>query len=218
MKSNYAIENLTQAPIHELYKITKSILTHEQLGISKESKSLKTIYNELESRNRLDVYKDAVNDAAAEAVSLEDAMSGFRAVNFRNLGEIPKYELVELLLSPGKIKSGLQRKDLETSESSNILKALGLDDSTFICSVAGESMIEASIFDGDTLIVDGKSNAEDGDIVVAKINGEMFVKRYIKKTGKEMFVSENKDYLPVEIKEDIEVELLGVVRSVMHDL
>ncbi|MFC2131174.1 LexA family protein [Bacteroidota bacterium] len=218
MKSNYSIENLSQAPIHELYKTTKSILTREQLGMSKENKSLKAIYNELESRNRLDVYKDAVNDAAAEAVCLEDAMSGFRAENFRNLGEIPKYELVELLLSPGRIESDLKKKDFETSESIDILKAFGLDDSTFICSVAGESMIEASIFDGDTLIVDGQSKAKDGDIVVAKINGEMFVKRYIKKAGKEKFVSENKDYLPVEIMEDIEVELLGVVRSVMHDL
>ena len=46
---------------------------------------------------------------------------------------------------------------------------------TYFVKVQGESMKEAGIFDGDTLIVDRALDAENNDIVVAVLNGDLLV-------------------------------------------
>lgn len=54
--------------------------------------------------------------------------------------------------------------------------------STFVMKVAGCSMRDAGIADGDELVVDRSVTAEDGRIVVADIDGELTVKR-LKRTA-----------------------------------
>ena len=49
--------------------------------------------------------------------------------------------------------------------------------------VRGESMINAGIFDGDLVIVEQQSTAEDGDIVVAMIEDSATVKNILQKKG-----------------------------------
>lgn len=83
---------------------------------------------------------------------------------------------------------------------------------TFFVRVKGESMQNAGIDDGDLLVVDRALNAKSGDIVVAVVSGEFTVKTF-KKIGSKLFLSpENPHYSAMEIQEEDEFEIWGVVR------
>ena len=90
--------------------------------------------------------------------------------------------------------------------------------STFFVKVKGDSMIKAGIHSGDILVVDRSLEPKDKKIVVAVVNGEFTVKRVSKKRDKLFLLSENDTYAPIEIKEDMEFEIWGVVMHVIHSV
>jgi DNA polymerase V len=87
---------------------------------------------------------------------------------------------------------------------------------TFFVKVAGDSMTGAGINDGDTLIVDRSIEAVNGKIVIAVVNGELTVKRLEKSNNSYRLVAENPNYSPLEINEENQFEIWGVVTSVIH--
>jgi DNA polymerase V len=89
---------------------------------------------------------------------------------------------------------------------------------TFFVKVSGESMKGAGINDGDLLIVDRSLEVRDKSIIVAVVNGDFTVKRLIKKKGKVLLKPENKAYPVIEITEESEFEVWGVVTNVIHSL
>lgn len=87
---------------------------------------------------------------------------------------------------------------------------------TFFMRVAGDSMKNAGIFSGDTLIVDKAVSPEDDSIVIAVLNGEFMVKR-LQKKGEELFlVSENPNYKPIKVLPDNDLTIWGSVTYVIH--
>lgn len=62
----------------------------------------------------------------------------------------------------------------------------------FALRVVGDSMIEVGIFEGDHLIVERAARVQEGDIVVALLDGETTVKRYSVKGGEVVLVPENR--------------------------
>ena len=89
---------------------------------------------------------------------------------------------------------------------------------TFFVRVMGDSMLGAGIHDGDLLIVDRSLEAQDKSVVVAVVNGEFTVKRIKKEHGRVWLMPENKDFHPMEMQEGSELEIWGVVTSVIHKL
>jgi repressor LexA len=85
--------------------------------------------------------------------------------------------------------------------------------------VRGDSMIDVGIFEDDLLAVHRTSHAENGDIIVARIDDEVTVKR-LKKTRSKyqiLLLPENEDYQPIEVDlryQDFAIEGLsvGIVR------
>ena len=67
----------------------------------------------------------------------------------------------------------------------------------FALNVKGESMIEAGILDGDVVIVDKRTYAENGEIVVALIGDEATVKTFYKEDGHYRLQPENKTMEPI---------------------
>ncbi len=57
---------------------------------------------------------------------------------------------------------------------------MGKKEATFFVRVAGDSMTEAGIHDGDILVVDRSVEPEDGSVVVAALDGELTVKRGVR--------------------------------------
>ena len=89
---------------------------------------------------------------------------------------------------------------------------------TFFVRVEGDSMIEAGIHSGDTLIVDRALEPVENNVVIARINGELTVKRIRKDSGKLFLIPDNSQYEPIRIDEEMDFEIWGVVTNVIHPL
>ncbi len=89
---------------------------------------------------------------------------------------------------------------------------------TFFLRAHGNSMLNASINDGDLLSVDRSYEASHNRIVIAAIDGELTVKRLIRKNGKTLLAPENPDYAPIDITNHEYVHIWGVVTTVIHSL
>lgn len=89
---------------------------------------------------------------------------------------------------------------------------------TFFVRVAGDSMIGAGIHPGDILVVDRALEPQDSNVVIAVIDGELTVKRISQRHGKLFLVPDNQAYEPLEILEEMEFEVWGVVTCVIHSL
>lgn len=87
---------------------------------------------------------------------------------------------------------------------------------TFFVRVTGDSMIDAGIHSGDTLIVDRSVDPKDNNIVIAVINGELTVKRLSTIDKKIYLLPENHNFEPIEITEEMSFEIWGVVTNVIH--
>lgn len=85
----------------------------------------------------------------------------------------------------------------------------------FLLEIKGDSMIDAGIHEGDLVAIHSQTDAQDGEIVAALIDGEeATVKRLRREAGKVILVSENPDYEPMVFTEG--VELIGKVVSVLR--
>ena len=91
-------------------------------------------------------------------------------------------------------------------------------ESTFLVRVTGESMQNAGIHSHDLLVVDQAIEPTSGKIIIAVINGELTVKRLRKHRNKLWLMPENPDYQPIEIDENIDFHIWGVVTNVIHAL
>ncbi len=87
---------------------------------------------------------------------------------------------------------------------------------TFFVRVAGDSMIDAGIFEGDYLVVDRSRTAVHGKIVVAVINGELTVKRFYRWADRVELRPDNDAYPPINIAEDADLYIWGVVTGVVR--
>ena len=87
---------------------------------------------------------------------------------------------------------------------------------TFFVRVSGESMLNAGIQDGDTLVVDKSLDARDGDIVIAALDGDFTVKRLVYRNACPWLIPCNPEYADIELTEDMDTVIWGVVTSVVH--
>lgn len=89
----------------------------------------------------------------------------------------------------------------------------------FLLRVVGMSMRDAGIVDGDLLAVHRTQTADDGRIVVARLDDEITVKRLQRKRGRLLLLPENPDFEPIEVdprKVDsfaIEGVYVGIIRQ-----
>ena len=75
-------------------------------------------------------------------------------------------------------------------------------------------MINAGILDGDLVIVRHQQSADDGQIVVARIEDEATVKRLSRKNGQVWLLPENEAYSPID---GTYAELVGLVKAVIRE-
>ena len=86
---------------------------------------------------------------------------------------------------------------------------------TFYVRVSGDSMQGVGIHPGSILVVDRAVEADDGDIVIARINDELCVKRLRVHRGRIWLLPENEDYQPIEVTDGMDFEVWG---RVMHSI
>ncbi|WP_458401047.1 LexA family protein [Mailhella sp.] len=89
---------------------------------------------------------------------------------------------------------------------------------TFFLRAQGDSMLGAGIHDGDLLIVDRSIEAGHDRVVIAALDGELTVKRLVRRKGRVLLAPENPDYPEFDITEREYVHIWGVVTYVVHKL
>jgi len=93
---------------------------------------------------------------------------------------------------------------------------IGQKETTFFVRIKGDSMIDATIHDGDIVIVDRSKQAKIGDIVLASIDGEFTVKTLAKQGQLPKLLPANHQYPPIEIKPEMQFEIWGVVTGAVR--
>ncbi len=90
---------------------------------------------------------------------------------------------------------------------------------TFLLKVQGDSMIEAHILDGDYVLVKPQSNAENGQIVVALMDGEATIKRIFLNPDSICLEPAHPNLKPIVIKKgEKEVSIVGKVIGIFRKL
>lgn len=91
-------------------------------------------------------------------------------------------------------------------------------EATFFLRAKGHSMTGAGIHDGDLLVVDRSLTPTHRSVVIAVVDGEFTVKRLYKRAGKVRLLAENPDFAPIDFNEGQELQIWGIVTSVVHRL
>ena len=89
---------------------------------------------------------------------------------------------------------------------------------TYFFRMKGDAMQQAGIFDGDVLIVDRSLNKANGKIIVAVLNGELLVRRFLKNFSSSFLIPENDRYKPINLAEFNDFMVWGVVVYSIHSL
>jgi DNA polymerase V len=87
---------------------------------------------------------------------------------------------------------------------------------TFLFTVKGDSMIGASIEEGDKVIVDRALTPKHNDIVVAVVDGDYTLKRLFMHLGRVELRAENPAYRPFVFSDGTELLVWGVVVGVVR--
>lgn len=85
----------------------------------------------------------------------------------------------------------------------------------FMLRVQGDSMVGAAILDGDLILVRPQRTAENGEIVVAMLDGEATVKRFYREANRVRLQPENERMAPIYASD---VEIVGRVEAVVRRL
>ena len=117
----------------------------------------------------------------------------------------------------GRIQAGLPILAEENREGTIPLPREWVGDETvFLLKVEGDSMIDAHILPADMVLVRKQPVAENGEIVVARVNGdEATLKRFHRLDGRIRLMPENPRYPVIELGAD-EVEIVGKVIGVFR--
>jgi len=116
----------------------------------------------------------------------------------------------------GRVAAGRPIEALETADSIAVPEEFVRRQNTFVLRVVGSSMVGDGILDGDYIVVEERPTAENGETVVATINGEATVKRfYRERAGKVRLQPANDTMQPIVARER-DVDVRGVVVAVLR--
>ena len=123
--------------------------------------------------------------------------------------------LVEQGISAGFPSPADDFKEVRISLDRELVKN---QEATFYARVSGDSMTGAGLDDGDLILIDRSLNAENGKIAICLVDREFTVKRIKKEKDRIYLMPENKKYQPIELKEENELIIWGIVTYVIKKI
>lgn len=173
--------------------------TLEEIGRHFSLASLATVHKHLENLRRKGVIRRLPNQS--RALELAVAADG-RAVR------------VPLL---GRVAAGTPIEPVESPETITLPEELLGRGETFALRVRGDSMVDDGILDGDVIVVEARSDADDGSTVVALVRGEATVKRLYRDAAARTvrLVPANDRHAPIVVPAD-DVDVRGQVIAVLR--
>ncbi len=121
--------------------------------------------------------------------------------------------LLPLSLMSSEVRAGFPSPADDFAESSLDLNELMIQhkEATFFCRVKGRSMEGAGIFEGDLLVIDRAITPRSGCIVVAAVDGELTVKRFMQRNGQVQLEAASPKFPPITFHDGQELQVWGVV-------
>lgn len=141
------------------------------------------------------------------------ALEVIRPMDGRSRAEVLSHSSVCLL---GRVAAGtplLAEENIE--ELIEIPGFLRGGEDCFALRVVGSSMVKAGILDGDIVVVRQQESADDGDIVVAMLDGEATVKRFFREADQVRLQPENDSMEPIYARD---ARVIGKVTGVLRRL
>jgi len=117
---------------------------------------------------------------------------------------------------------GLVEAGIPTAAEESVLDTMNINaylvenrNDSYLLEVKGDSMIEEGIREGDLVVAEKRSNAKEGDIVIAEVDGGWTMKYYRTKNGKVYLEPANKNYKPIYPEYDLKIAAIvkGVIRK-----
>lgn len=130
-----------------------------------------------------------------------------RLVPNESFGEIPKLGFVT-----AGFPANVEEELADTVKLDDFL--VGKKNFTYMLEVDGDSMIDAHIEDGDMVLVEKCTVAEDMQIVIAEVDGEFTMKYFRKKGGKVWLEPANKKYKPIYPEHSLNI--IAVLKAVIR--
>ena len=127
---------------------------------------------------------------------------------------------IELLFYDTKVQAGFPSPAEDHLEQRLDLNTLVIENpsATFFVRVAGESMKDIGITDGDILVVDRSIESWENRIVVAVIDSEFTIKRFTTRNETVVLEAENPDYPAIKITPEMDFSVWGVVSWTLKKL
>jgi repressor LexA len=116
----------------------------------------------------------------------------------------------------GCVAAGKPIEALETADVIAVPEDLVRRQNTFVLRVVGSSMIGDGILDGDFIVVEERPTAENGETIVATINGEATVKRFYRERAGRVRLQPANDAMQPILCRDKDLEVRGVVVAVLR--
>ncbi len=116
----------------------------------------------------------------------------------------------------GRVAAGTPIEAVPDTEEISVPETFTGSKETYALEVNGDSMIDEGILDGDTLVVEKRSSAENGELVIALIkNSDVAVKRLYKSGKKIKLISANESHPPMLFSAG-EVRIQGIVVGLLR--
>lgn len=179
-------------------KILQFYRDHKRMPVYREIMKL------LGFKSKNAVYK-LIQKFVQEGVVVKDSEG--RLIPHKLFGEIPLLGLVE-----AGIPSPTEEQVLDTVSLNDYL--VRKPESSYMLRVKGDSMIEAGIREGDMVLVERTSQAKDGQIVIAYVDGEWTIKYFRQKNGSVFLEPANKNYKPIYPEQDLQI--VAIVKAVIR--
>ena len=110
----------------------------------------------------------------------------------------------------GRVAAGAPIEAIDIPEAIEVPESLLAGGNNFALQVQGESMIDEGIRDGDVLIIRKQNHADNGQTVVAQIEGEATIKKFYQRDGRVELRPANEELKPLVVPAE-KVEIIGVV-------
>lgn len=115
----------------------------------------------------------------------------------------------------GRVAAGAPIEAVEMAEAVEVPESLLAGGNNFALQVQGESMVDEGIRDGDVLIIRKQDHADNGQTVVAQIEGEATIKKFYQRDGRVELRPANEELKPLVVPAE-KVEIIGVVIGLMR--
>ena len=174
--------------------------TLEEIGAHFGLSSLATVHKHLSNLERKGVIARKWN--LSRAIELTPPQKTAQALDLPLLGQVAAGVPIEAIETEGTlaVPVDLVRRPHDA----------------FALQVKGRSMIDEGILDGDFIVVEKRSSADNGETVVALIGGEATVKKFYRERGGRIRLQPaNPDMQPIIVNET-DMEIQGVVVAVLR--